>query len=482
MYRSIALLWFALLVAGQTPDTATIHGRVVDQSRAPAAGVAIKVTNSLTAIDRTTQSDEAGNFSLSGLTIAGSYIITATKSGFADAHGDHITLQGGTTADIALQLDVEGSRAQVTVTGVPGEIRTDSPQLGDRLDARQMGETPLPNSRITYLPLLNAANRPAINQGDVFMNEDLFTTNGAGRRQTWFEVDGATGNDSWGRQTIFSNLPITSLQEMTVIENEFSAEYGGGTGSAVNIITKSGGSQLQGDILERWRPAGPEAALSGFTSTKAASGNDITSDTLGQTAASPGGPIGSSGATHFFVAGEFSREDRASPIIAPVAPGSYVGRYRGWLAFVRVEHQINDRNALFFRGNLDGFHDTNPNGIVGGNTLPTVDRVFERRTYSEVLEETSVLSSTLLNTAHLQFQPASPITQFTPVIDSAQFVVPIAGVGTFTTGTSQSALLMNRQVMPISARNQLEGKVVEATLGDIMPMSSSKLERAKSKA
>ena len=30
---------------------------------------------------------------------------------------------------------------------------------------------PLPNSRITYLPLLNCgANRPAINQGDVFMN------------------------------------------------------------------------------------------------------------------------------------------------------------------------------------------------------------------------------------------------------------------------------------------------------------------------
>ena len=40
------------------------------------------------------------------------------------------------------------------------------------------------------------------------MNENLFTTNGAGRRQAWFEVDGSTGNDSWGRQTIFSNLPL----------------------------------------------------------------------------------------------------------------------------------------------------------------------------------------------------------------------------------------------------------------------------------
>ncbi len=431
--------------AAQTPDTAAIHGRVVDQSRAPAAGVAIKVTNSLTKVERTAQTDESGNFSLAGMPIAGTYTITAVKSGFADARIGNVTLEGGTTAEFALQLNVAGAQAQVTVTGVPGEIRTDSPQLGDRLDAQTMEETPLPNRRITYLPLLNAANRPAINQGDVFMNEDLFTTNGAGRRQAWFEVDGSTGNDSWGRQTIFSNLPLDSLQEMTVLENEFTAEYGGGTGSAVNIVTKSGGSMLHGDVLELWRPAGPEAALSGFSSANAASGNDITSDTLGQSAISLGGPIGSSGSTHFFVAGEDSRENRASPIISPIEPGSFVGHYRGWLAFGRIDHQINDRNSLFFRSNLDGFHDTNPNGIVGGNTLPSVARTFERRTYSENIGETAVLSSTVLNTAHIQFQLASPITQFTPEINGTQFVVPIAGVGTFTTGTSQSALLMNRQ-------------------------------------
>ncbi len=45
----------------------------------------------------------------------------------------------------------------------------------------------------------------------------------------------------------------------------------------------------------------------------------------------------------------------------------------------------------------------------------------------------------------LQFQLASPITQFDPVIYGTQFQVPISTGGTFTTGTSQSALLLNRQ-------------------------------------
>src|SRR5579862_3898616 len=456
MSRFLPILPFIISLAAQTPDTATIHGHITDPSHSAVAGVQVKLTNSLTGLERSTQTDDAGSFSIGGLPVAGEYDVVATKAGFAEARASHITLAGGTTADVSLQLNVAGAQSQITVTGAVGEVRIDSPQLGDRLDAKQMEETPLLNRRITYLPLLNAANRPAINQGDVFMNEDLFTTNGAGRRQTWFEVDGSTGNDSWGRQTIFSNIPLNAVQEMTVLINGFSAEYGGSTGSAVNIITKSGGNHFHGDLMELWRPSATEAALSGFTTANAASGNDLTNDTLGQSAASLSGPIGDK--TQFFLSGEFSRENKASPVISPVAPGLFIGHYRGWLGFGRIDHQINDKNNLFFRSLLDGFYDTNPNGAVGGNNLPTVDRVFRRRTYSEEIGETAVLSPTLLNSARLQFQLASPITEFDPVIFSTQFVVPISAGGTFTTGTSQAALLMNRQYQASDTLSAMWGK------------------------
>src|ERR1019366_5882771 len=117
-------------------------------------------------------------------------------------------------------------------TGVAGEIRTGEPQLGQVLDTHQMDATPLPGNKITNLPMLNAANRPAISQGDVFMNQTLFTTNGAGRRQAWFEVDGANGIDAWWRQTIMPTLPRAAVQEMDVLTNAFSAEYGGRTGTS----------------------------------------------------------------------------------------------------------------------------------------------------------------------------------------------------------------------------------------------------------
>ncbi|HTP88423.1 MAG TPA: TonB-dependent receptor, partial [Bryobacteraceae bacterium] len=452
----LAICLFASLARGQTPDTASIHGQVTDPSRAAVSGARITVKNTQTGLERAAQTDGSGNYTLSGLPVAGKYEITAVKQGFADAHLADISLAGGSTAEIDLKMNIAAGQAEITVTGVVGEVRTDAPQLGTLLEAQQIDQTPLLSRRISNLPMLNAANRPAINQGDVFMNQTLFTTNGAGRRQAWYETDGATNSDFWGRQTLFSTLPLTAVEEMNVLANAFSAEFGATTGAVVNIVTKTGGNTWHGDVLELWRPAETSAALSGFTGTTATSGNQLTSDSLGQTAASIGGPLGK--ATHFFAAGEYSREDKASPVTSPVAPGYFVGHYRGWLGFVRLDHQINDRNTLFFRGNLDGFHDTNPNGTVGGNNLPTVDRVFRRRTYSTELGETAVLSPSLLNTIRAQFQLASPITEFDPVIYGTQYVVPISTGGTFTTGTSQSALLLNRQYQVSDTLSAVHGR------------------------
>ncbi|HTS13277.1 MAG TPA: TonB-dependent receptor [Candidatus Limnocylindrales bacterium] len=441
----VILLFAAAPVLAQTPDTATIHGQVTDQTHAAVPEAQVTAINALTGLQRTTQTDASGSFSLGGLPVAGTYEVTAHKSGFADAKVSGLSLIGGATANADLQLNVTGGQTAVTVTGVVGEVRADEPQLGDLLTEQHMQETPLLNSRITYLPLLDAANRPAINQGDVFMNELLFTTNGTGRRQQWFEVDGANAVDMWGRQTIFSNLSLDTLQEMTVLTNSFSAEYGYTAGSVINIVTKSGGSMFHGDAFGLFRPSGPEAKLSGFNSTNATSGNDITNDTLKQMGLDLTGPIGGSGHTHFAADFQYSWQDRASPVISPVAPGNFVGHYRGLLGFLRIDHQINENNNLFFRSDVDNFHDTNPNGTVGGNNLPTVDRIFKRRTYTEELGETAVFSPTLVNNARAQFQLASPITEFDPVINGTQFSVPISTGGTFTTGTSQSALLLNRQ-------------------------------------
>jgi hypothetical protein len=340
------------------------------------------------------------------------------------------------------------------------------PEIGIRLDPAQIDETPLLNRRITYLPLLNAANRPTVSQGDIFMNQNLFNTNGGGRRQQAFEVDGANGNDSWGRQTIFTNLPAEAVAEMSVLANSFSAEYGASTGSVVNIVTKSGGDQYHGDLLELYRPGNLGAQLAGFNATTATSGNQIASDQLNQTAGTYSGKLLKSDPTHFFFAGEFSQQRRGSLVDSALAPGVFQGHYQDLLGTVRFDRQMSSANNAFFRGSADAFYDTNPNGIVGGQTLPSVARTFHRRTYSGELGDTAILSPALVNNLRLQFQLGSPITEFDPVVLGTQFSVPIAGGPTFTEGTSQSALLMNHQYNVSETLSAVLGKHTLAFGGD----------------
>ena len=437
------MLVLSLQLRAQTPDSAAIRGTVVDSSHAAVKGAEITVHNRATTATRIVETDASGNFSVGGLSV-GDYRVTVRRDGFATADSQ-ISLVGGATASLNFQLSPAGEKTEITVTGTVGTVRNDEPQLGDRLGSFQITETPLLNNRTTYLPLLNAANRPALNQGDVFMNQNLFTTNGTGRRQTWFEVDGANSVDLWGRQTIFTNVPVESLEEMNVLTSPFSAEYGGSAGSAINIVTKSGGDQYHGEALANFRPAATAADLSGFTAATATSGNQLTSDELYQPAFSLGGPIGPDTHTHFFVAGEYTWENKISPVTNVLAPGGFEGKYRDWMALARLDHRVTETNNVFLRLNADHFIDTNPNGAVGGSNLPTVDRVFKRNTYTAELGETDVINATWLNNARAEFQLASPITQFSPVAYGTQFSVPIAGAATFTTGTSQSALLLNHQ-------------------------------------
>src|SRR5581483_1627484 len=294
MPRKVAALCLLFLLAAyplhsQTPDTATIRGEVHDASSAVVSGAAVTVSNELTGLKRTISTDTKGRFSLPGLPVAGSYSLVAIKSGFAEAKIEGLTLGAGRTAEVNLQFTVAGEAVKIEVTGVAGGVLTDEPQLGERISSIQALATPLLNRRISYPPLLNSANRPALNQGDAFMNQNLFTTAGAGRRQTSFELDGSTGIDSWGRQTLFTNVPLASVEEMTVLENSFSAEYGSSMGGVVNIVTKTGGNEHHGEVLGAFRPSDTAAKLSGFTAGNAPNGNSITSDSLKQSSAALGG-------------------------------------------------------------------------------------------------------------------------------------------------------------------------------------------------
>src|SRR6185312_9891906 len=119
------------------------------------------------------------------------YQVAFAKSGFADKSVDRVGLRAGETADVNVTLQASGGTSQVTVYGTTSGIRSDTAQIGTRLDAEKIQNTPLAGHALTSLALLDSAVRPSVSTGDIFLGNTLFVVDGAGRRETAFTVDGA---------------------------------------------------------------------------------------------------------------------------------------------------------------------------------------------------------------------------------------------------------------------------------------------------
>ena len=440
---SLLIAFTATVAFAQSPNTASIVVTVVDQSGAVVPDAKVSVTNTATGDARAVTSGSDGSATIPALSLTGSYRIAVVKSGFTTEEIPPVALRGGETATVRVKLTASGGQSQVTVYGTVEGIRSD-PQLGTRLDSERIDETPVLGRKITSLPLLNAAFRSGKGTGDLFVNATYFVSGAGGRRQASYAVDGATGDEPWGRQTMFSTVPVGAVQEMTVLSNAFSAEFGWTSGTAVNIVTKAGTNTPHGEALYEGRPAGLESktASSGDTTVAPADVPDV----LNQFSGAFGGPLVKD-RTFFFGAGDYTRQDRtayfASTVPAALLNGltTYVGNYRQGLVDARVDHKINGANTLMMRFNLDRFYDNNPQDAVSNITLPSAGRVFRRHTWSAQVNETSVLAPNMLNEARFEYQNGDPITDFDPLTPSTQYT----RAGVATEGESRYAHVFSRQ-------------------------------------
>jgi hypothetical protein len=447
-------------VAGQSPNTATISVIVSDQSGGAVVDATVTVTNGQTGLQREVKTIGDGSATVAALPIAGTYVIGVTKAGFAPQQDvSDVRLRAGETATLRVTLHVSAEKTEVTVYGTTEGIRED-PQLGMRLDTKQVDEVPLLGRKVSYLPLLNAAFRPARGTGDLFVNTVYSVTGAGGRRETAVTTDGATNDDPWGRQAMMTTVPVGAIQEMTVMSNAFSAEFGWTSSAAINIVTKAGTNATHGEGLFLGRPGGLQAKTLG---TSAQCPSSVTTclpptangapaaivapdipDSLAQVSGALGGAIVKD-RTHYFGAFDYTQQDRTAPITTPLVPAgtTYLGKYRQGLFDGRVDHRINGAHSITFRANVDRFSDTNPQDVVSGNTLPSAGREFMRHTWSGQVNETAILNARTVNEARFVYMSGDPITQFEPVQPSTQFTR--AGTAPFTQGESRYAHIYSNQ-------------------------------------
>ena len=459
---ALAFTFITLTLFAQSPNTSSMLVEVVDQAGAGVAGARISVVNDATGAVREVITGNDGSAAISALSLTGTYTVVVAKEGFGNEERKDITLRSGETATLRVKLNVGSQAAEMTVFGTAQGVRAD-PQIGRRFDIRQIDETPILGRKLSSLPLLNSAFRQGKGTGDLFVNQTYFITGAGSRRTTTFTLDGANNDEAWGRQTMIATVPIGAVQEVTVLSNAFSAEYGWTAGPAVNVVTRSGTNSFRGEALYMLRPETGQAktfSTKGFcppsvdscvtpSTLQAINPVDIP-DELNQASASVGGAL-IKDKTFFFATTDYTRQDRttflsrALPAFVLPADGdlSWTGHYRQTLFNGRLDHMLTPSQTLMLRANVDRMYDDNPQDAVGGTNAPSVARRYSRKAWTAQLNETAVVSSNVLNEGRFAYLHGDPVTKWEAETLSTTYTR--AGSVPFTIGQSRSSDLYGRQ-------------------------------------
>ena len=259
-------------VSADAQSTATLRGRVKDQSGATLTGVTVTAKEPLRAVRRVANTDEQGSYEIVALPI-GNYQVTVQSKGFETQTVDALSLEVATTVTLDFQLRVGDVNQLVAVDIRPEMVERASVSVGAVVDQRTVQDSPLNGRHFIDLGLLvpgsvtppqnGVLSPPARGQGS-------FALNTAGNREDTvnFQVNGINLNDQINNILTFSP-PISSIAEFKIDNSTFSAEYGRNSGAIVNIATRSGTNDFHGELFEFFRNDALDARnFFTFTSSK----------------------------------------------------------------------------------------------------------------------------------------------------------------------------------------------------------------------
>ena len=257
-----ALLLMLAVAADAQEFRATISGHVYDQTGAAVPKARVEATNIATNETATATTDASGSYSIPALR-PGQYNVTVTATGFKSTRRENLTLEVGRVVGVDVNLEVGEVTESVTVSAEGVALETQTASRVGVVTTTQVSELPL-NSRNPFMlgSMMSGVNfRGAAIWQRPFDNGAIaeWSVNGGRQSNNEFLMDGAPNNAQMGSNNIAYVPPVDSVQEFSVQQNSYDAQYGKTGGGVFNVILKSGTNQHHGTVYEfmrrRWMDA-----------------------------------------------------------------------------------------------------------------------------------------------------------------------------------------------------------------------------------
>jgi len=229
--------------------TGTIRGTVSDPGGAVIPSATVTAVERGTQFTRETTTSSSGDFTLPLLPV-GTYDVTAKAAGFQNS-AIEIRLDVDQKQEVNFKLAVGGVKQEVVVTATAPPVNTTNGELGGIVQAREVSTLPLNGRDITNLMLMLPGQVPENNSSFSF---EINTSGNGNRGVTGSSMlDGMDSSDNELGGGQFGNFNLDAISEFRVLQNNYSAEYGRGSGTIVSIATKSGTNDLHGSLFEFFR-------------------------------------------------------------------------------------------------------------------------------------------------------------------------------------------------------------------------------------
>jgi hypothetical protein len=228
--------------------SANLSGFVRDPAGAVVTGASVKARNAATSIERETTSNDEGFYQLTNLP-PGAYEVSVEAPNFKKAVMPAVTVTVGQSANLDVPLEVGQVSDVVTITGATTElIETSKTNVSNTIDETRIDNLPINqrdyiNFTLTTSTVTRDAGRPIGPAPTTGLN-----FGGQRGRSNLVQVDGADNTDN-SVNASRSTVSQEAVQEFQVVTNSFAPEFGRSAGGVVNVVTKGGTNEVQGNIF-----------------------------------------------------------------------------------------------------------------------------------------------------------------------------------------------------------------------------------------
>jgi hypothetical protein len=234
----------------------SISGTVVDSADAVVPNATIKVVQLTTNSERVTVTNEVGLFNLPSL-VASTYTLTITAPGFKEKELADLRLNAFQTMTLGrIMLEVgSGPSTVVTITAEQQLMTTENAVRAETIQSKQVTDMPLQgrnwSTLLKIIPGSTPRNTNAMNGREAsYDGYGDFRVNGKNPNQTQVNLDGGSNVDHGSDNKTTVTPSLEAIQEVSVLTNNFQAEYGTRSGVVVNIVTKSGTNEFHGTVWD----------------------------------------------------------------------------------------------------------------------------------------------------------------------------------------------------------------------------------------